>query len=293
MTPERDVLDLLVAYHDHIEPPRTPVHEDLERGRRRQRRRRTLHATAVLVTVAAVGVGVWAAGARDADRSTLPAGAPSIRPSSTTTTQAPGAPGLAIDRPAAMTEMATPATGPELTSRWADPRDAEPGGVDILDVHFSQVGSGGLPQWRLTLRTQPPPPQGPDIELLEYGIVVDGDGDRVADCRIGLSGDARVPGEIRTWITNLRTGEFLDSDGPPYGKPVDFRHPHDIDVNPMSEDATLVSFFFPLRSILPCEGWRGTGGYYAWAAFAEERVVTSHDVAPDVGWLPFSWDVRD
>ena len=54
MTDDLDVLSRLVDYHDHIAPPKVPVADDVQRGRRRVRRNRTLATGAVAAGLAGV-----------------------------------------------------------------------------------------------------------------------------------------------------------------------------------------------------------------------------------------------
>jgi hypothetical protein len=42
--------------------------------------------------------------------------------------------------------------------------------------------------------------------VVEYGVIIDGDGDRVADCEIGISNTAPRSGDYRAWVKNLNTG---------------------------------------------------------------------------------------
>ena len=80
---------------------------------------------------------------------------------------------------------------------------------------------------RPVLRAQPPLAStlDPARWVIEHGVVVDSDGDRVADCRIGISTDAPTPGDFRVWVTDLTTGDTAEQVGGPYGVPIDFSHP--------------------------------------------------------------------
>ena len=60
--------------------------------------------------------------------------------------------------------------------------------------------------------------------IIEYGLVLDTDRDRVADCQLALSSDA-PGGEFRVLLKNLDTGKSDERVGGPYGYPFEFGFP--------------------------------------------------------------------
>ncbi len=169
---------------------------------------------------------------------------------------------------------------------WVDDAsDAEVGLVDIRyvasEARFPVGGHAITGEWRISLAERWPGSTeiGPADGVVEYGIVVDTDGDRVADCQIGINDDARQVhgyGDYRVWVTNLRTGLTKEQVGGPYGLPIDFALP--------DEASEYVAFFF-LTHGQPCD-FRGPIHYYAYASATDvDGHVTAWDFAPDAAWL--------
>ena len=155
------------------------------------------------------------------------------------TTGSPSSSSPAATREA--TDAATPWTGPVRTDAvlpvisrrrarsWTDPRDTAPAEIDIRSVDSGASDFGGG-EWQFRLAARPP--LDPARRTVAYGVMVDGDGDHEADCQIGVDNDASRMGELRAWVTNLRTDETEVEDGGPYGDPIEFAHPAERGVGP-------------------------------------------------------------
>ena len=167
--------------------------------------------------------------------------------------------------------------GPALT--WADaPGDGLPLTVDTVDitslmfaspcystpicVYFELAGEASSPL------------SDPAVEWVAYGLVVDNDGDGVADAQAGI--DNALEGS-RAWRTYLQTGDTLAARGTRLaGFAVEGYVPWLIE-----------------RVGRPMRGWVGVGRslaepllhFYLWAAVIRDGEVVSIDFAPDVGWL--------
>lgn len=163
-----------------------------------------------------------------------------------------------------------------------DGNDAAVAGVDIRRVYSSI-----RPEWRLVLRASPPLAStlDPASRIMEQGIVVDSDGDRLADCHIAISTDAPTPGDFRVWVTNLRTGVTDEQIGPPYGFPIDFSHPAEGEDpgtdGPMNR---TVSLFFLGGRTARC-GQVASASFYAYAVVMDRGRDPEWDFAPDAAWL--------
>lgn len=164
-----------------------------------------------------------------------------------------------------------------------DGDDAAVGGIDIRRVHATS-----RPEWRLVLREPPPLASTLDAarRVMEHGVVVDSDGDRVADCHVGISTDAPTPGELRVWVSDLRTGVTDEQVGPPYGFPIDFFHPGEREdlgtVGTM--DRTVALFFLGGTGGAHC-GQGPAASYYAYAVVMDRGRDPMWDFAPDAAWL--------
>ena len=141
------------------------------------------------------------------------------------------------------------------------------------------------------LREAPPKLDArPDATIIEYGLVVDADGDRVADCQIGINNDAPNPGDYRVWVKNLRTGVTDERVGPPYGipdrvQPILTRQP----TTPTERLDTCASTSSRTRRpviVQRLQVFRSpSANFYAWASVTEDGRVTAWDYAPDAAWL--------
>jgi hypothetical protein len=163
-------------------------------------------------------------------------------------------------------------------SVWTDGQDAE---VEWIDI--GEVRSGGGPRLRWSLELAGTPPRASTLDpaqrVIEYGVVLDGNADGIADCLIAINNDAPEPGDFRVSVTNLTTGATSDRVGPPYGFPIDFSHPDEQSGHPRH-----MTFFF-LGGTAPCEHPSMSVRFYAWASLTESGRVTAWDYAPDAAWL--------
>lgn len=285
MTDGLDILTRLVDYHDHIAPPTVPVADDVRRGRRRVRRNRGIVTGGVALGVA--GVVLTASLITGGDRDTHPEPAipsPTATATDTATVSTPPIPPAPGWAGALRTDQASLPVLSERTGR-VDGADAAVGWIDIRRVY-----AYARPEYRLVLQDPPPLASSldPTRRVMEHGVVVDSDGDRVADCRIGISTDAPTPGDFRVWVTDLRAGTTVEQIGPPYGIPIDFFHPaerEDPTVESMSRTISL--FFLGATPGARCE--LGTGAsFYAYAVVMDRGRDPEWDFAPDAAWLRIS-----
>jgi hypothetical protein len=286
MTSEPDTLAQLVAYHDHIAVPPFTVADDVRRGRRRVRRNRGLVTAGVaLAVVGAAVVATTFDGSRLVDRP-LP-----LAPMPSAATPSPSPPWERI-RPASeeasmpvlnMDPHAMPENAAEEDHVWNDTADTAFSGVDIEKVRRP---SYRRLEWHLELRGSPPPAAtlDPERQVVEYGLVVDGDGDLVADCQIGISSNASTAGDYRVWVTNLRTGVSENRIGPPYGVPFDFTHPDEAASEDPPPQIPTMKFYFLYESPTPCDQFGESANFYAWASMTDNGRVT-RDFAPNAAWL--------
>jgi hypothetical protein len=161
-----------------------------------------------------------------------------------------------------------------------DGNDAALGGIDIR-----RVSASIRPEWRLVLRARPPLAStlDPARRIMEHGIVVDSDGDRLADCRIGISTDAPKPGQFHVWVTDLRTGDTVEQVGGPYGFPFDFFHPAEGEIAG-TMNRTISLFFLGGRRPVRCEQGP-SASFYAYAVVIDHGQDPEWDFAPDAAWL--------
>jgi hypothetical protein len=270
-----------------------PAYGDLDRAIEQagRERRRRYEVAAVLVAAAAV-VAVIVGGlvvARRGGESPQP-----IRPVAPTTT-APERTTAAAGwrppqplRPAAsrVVQLDHDRWGDALD--WADARDADIAAIDIVSVAEGQDFHGGS-SWRFRLAARPP--LDPADRVIAYGIVVDGDGDRTADCQIGINNDALEGGAFHVWVTNLRTHETAVQDGSPYGVPVEFAHPAEQDLREYPPEMQF-GFLRGLKHPDPCDPLGDSATFYAWSSVTEAGQVTGWDYAPNAAWLPIRWRWR-
>ena len=280
MTSDFDALDRLVAYHDHIVAPPVAVADDVRRGRRRIRRNRTLASGGVALGVAGVVATATLLTGGDPEQPQPVGPSPTRSTPSATRSEAsatrpePGWPGAL--RPKAALPV-VPLDG----ERFLDGRDAAVGAIDIREVRVESIG-GDMNEDDWSLEFREPFPDLPDLDeagrIIEYGLVVDADGDRVPDCQIGINNnDTQEPGSFRVWVKNLRTGVADDRVGAPYGIPFDFVHP--------AEGSRSMKFFFLFATPVPCDPFDTSANFYAWAAVTDGGQVTAWDFAPDAAWL--------
>jgi hypothetical protein len=190
-------------------------------------------------------------------------------------------------------------SGGWTSSGWSmpDQRDAAVPGVDIVDVRWSPDGQL---YWWIELAGRPPRAENldPAETIIEYGVVLDTNRDRVADYQFGINNDAPVPGDFRIWITDLATGETDEQVGAPYGHPVEFSHPDEQandSINGEARPPTMVFTFLgggprgarlvgppdEAGEVRPSNEWQ----FYVWATVTERGEVVAWDYGPDSGWL--------
>lgn len=287
MTSESDTLARLVAYHDHIDTPPVPIEDDVRRGRRRVRRNRGLVAGGVGLAVATVVATSLLLSGEDQVQKPQPI-TPSPPPTKTASPE-PVVPDAVRDGTSwprvkpQQTELGSQLGMGDVAMAWVD--DAGDVDVDLVDIRLVGSTSDGQEvtgDWRMTLAKAWPGRSkiGPADGVVEYGVVVDSDGDRVADCHIGINDDTRQVhsyGDYRVWVTNLRSGVTREQVGGPYGFPIDFALP--------DETGTWVGFFFLTQGQQPCH-FRGPVRYYMYAsAIDRDGHVIARDFAPDAAWL--------
>ncbi len=154
-----------------------------------------------------------------------------------------------------------------------------PDWMDISDVTNSG-GIGFIMDARIPLvaRDFDMPPAAET--WVAYGLVLDVDGDRVADQRIGID---NAPGEsARGWITDLRSGETVIDAGPAayfdaFGTEMQYFFVNDIGTH------DRVKFF-----AYGAMGRTQVANFYAWASLIQDGQLISTDYAPDTGWLATS-----
>jgi hypothetical protein len=165
---------------------------------------------------------------------------------------------------------------------WRDAHDAAVSWADITDLGLSTEGQV---HWRIELARKPPAAAGIDRAetVIAYGLVLETNGDGVADVVVGIDNDAPRRGDFRVWVTDLATGDTEEQLGPPYGFPVEFLHPdeHRPEDGPMTPQ--MVFTFLPGSSPPGVAG--GAARFYAWASVTEGDEVVAWDYAPDAAWL--------
>lgn len=231
---------------------------------------RLAFAPGLLLAAILTGCG---GGSESPGKSEPPASAP---PSSTLTGPSPGWAGALRKDQASLPVL------PDRAGR-VDGNDAALDGVDIRRVYATI-----RPEWRLVLQAPPPLAStlDPARRIMEHGVVVDSDGDRLADCRIGISTDAPTPGDLRVWVTDLPTGDTAEQIGPPYGVPIEFFHPAEgEDPGAVGTRNRTISFFF-LAGGRPVRCEQGpSASFYAYAVVIDHGRDPEWDFAPDAAWL--------
>lgn len=154
---------------------------------------------------------------------------------------------------------------------WSDPVDSAVGQIDITLLAgwgLQLRDDSRLEAWLTRQRG-----------IVEYGIVVDTDGDRVADCQLAVSNDAAGRGSFRVLLQNVHTGKRDERRGPPYGYPFEFGFPN--------QDGPSAAVFFEFLGAWqrPCQPPQGRLHWYAYSSLTEGGRVTAWDFAPDDAWL--------
>lgn len=159
---------------------------------------------------------------------------------------------------------------------WSDPHDSEVGQVDIRL----------LAGWGLQLREDSQLETWLEDEgrIVEYGIVMDTDGDLVADCQLALNTNTPAPGDVvfRMVLTNLDTGESDNRANGSYGYPFEFGFPENS--RPFTKGASLYLEFLGEWQE-PCAPPTDRLRWYAYASLTVDGQVTAWDFAPDEAWL--------
>lgn len=174
---------------------------------------------------------------------------------------------------------------------WADGRDAAVPWVDIDVVRWS---FDDQLRWEIDLSGWPPRAEAldPNKTVVEYGVVLDTNRDRVADYELGINNDAPEAGEFRVWIADLGAGDTNERLGPPYGYPVEFSHPDEQDPDDTMNGQPVQPYMLftflpgsrpsgPAEEVLPSDQWQ----FYVWATVTEGGEVVAWDYGPDSGWL--------
>ena len=235
----------------------------------------------------------------DAEATPLPTSTPlpTVRPSVRPRPSGPAGPlawseaSLKEDWPAPVrSEPAGGATVVPLVDRYEDPTgDTESDAFPWVDIHAVSTGRSGS----VRVSVPRPPHVDPTEQWIAYGLVVDDDGDGVADRRIGID---NIPGPAadwwrhRVWITDLHTGqtvsvvETTDTDSVVGDTFLDSNLP----VCPATSPECLKSanFGFGAGDIAGGGSFDGTPTlFYAWASVIVDGRVMATDYAPDAGWL--------
>ena len=170
----------------------------------------------------------------------------------------------------------------ESTSERRDAQDAAPSWADITNA--SVITVAGQIHWYLDLAGWPPAMAAidPGETVIAYGLVLETNGDGLADYVVGIDNDAPRRGDHRVWVTDLATGDTDEQLGPPYGFPVEFSHPADHRDDATMEGPQMVFTFLP--GSVP-RGMSDGGRFYAWASVTEGDEVVAWDYAPDAAWL--------
>jgi hypothetical protein len=258
--------------------------------------RRCDPAIGIVLTVALLTFAACASDTDPPGPSTTPAAEPTSEPSSTSTADpidaSPTWPG------AVRADAAMPTLSRRHARGWTDPRDSTLDGIDIGLVSgegreyngIAVIDGRNIPSfsagaWSLELVARPPRIEtlGATHRIIEYGLVIDTDGNRVPDCQIGINNDARQHGNypvFRVWVTNLRTGSSDEQVGGPYGYPVEFSHPSE------AGSGNSMAFGFLGDQPARCDTFGPSATFYAYSSLIEDGEVTVWDFAPDAAWLP-------
>jgi hypothetical protein len=249
-----------------------------------QRRRNRNRLTAAVAAAAAVLVVLGGTQLLDDERRasiTPVAPSPSVSPSVHSRVEWLGPVRAGVSLPP-VSNLQT--NGRDVSQVWRDPSDAALGGIDLRMV---TVTSSPTLSWKLELRGTPPRAArlDPARRVIEFGLVVDANGDRVADCEIGINTDTPRRGDFRVWMTNLRTEVTREQLSGPYGIPIDFGYPDAPVPGDPPELSRTVFFLFFGENRGPCGRFEESAGFYAWAAVRDNGRVSGWDYAPDAGWL--------
>ena len=255
----------------------TPQRRAIDRG---PWRFPTMNNFARLAVAAVAVIAVGAAGLVALGDTEPAASSPTLGPTFTPTT-----------KPIPVIEMRIEPNGPPTTVPvhvHADATgDVDVDLVDVTGIRFKSPCYGdaicvyfdlaGRPRARL---------DDADRDWVAYGLMIDNDGDGVADVQVGIDNGAAVgsppfgaksgPYGPRSWQTDLETGETESRDGMYTGLGVDGH----------------IGFISEAQDG-PLDGWVGVKRvlatpelrFYFWASIIRDGKVVATDFAPDVGWL--------
>jgi len=164
-------------------------------------------------------------------------------------------------------------------------RDSDLPWADIVDVRYRPAGDGLQSSVDIVLAARPPRADTlrPD-EVISYGFVIDTTADGVADYEVGIATDAHDGGDFNVWVTDLAAGVTDLNAAPPYGYPVEFRHPDEVSAEMAANPEltrTMAFTFFP-DSNPP--GFDARSRIYAWSLVTRGGAVEAWDYAPDAAW---------
>ena len=166
----------------------------------------------------------------------------------------------------------------EAEGGWGDRYLDEPDGGDLAGSPWLDIVRVGMSNSRATWvhLAAIPEPADPGDHRRAYGVVVDTDLDGMADYRVGM--ENAPAGQLRLWLTNLRTGETIAGTGAPY-----------VPMGDSLPDASYPgdSWFAQGLSMMtrPVRGDAGPYRFYAWASEIADGHIVATDYAPNSGWL--------
>jgi hypothetical protein len=150
------------------------------------------------------------------------------------------------------------------------------------------------------LMSSPPHEVNPSKAWIAYGVVVDDNGDGIADWRYGIDDLPQIPGDAaayhRAWRTNLHTGRTDYDAGPridhwlrgdPLGEVGDTQFGTNYPAASASHDV-LFRFYETFDVAGAGQGSEGAKfdvPFYVWASEIVDGRVVATDFAPDTGWL--------
>jgi hypothetical protein len=276
-------IDRLRELTGQLDPPALGDLVAVARTRRRRRAGLSGLFAVAAVVAAAVGALALTRGGNEQPQPVRPAITTTATPDAGTST-VPWEPPEPLRPPASrVARLDHDAYGDALPRH--DPGDVAFAEIDIVTVSEGQQFLGGS-SWRFQLAAVPP--RDPAGRVITYGVVVDGDGDREADCQIGVNNDALARGDLHVWVTNLHTHETTVRDGPPYGMPAEFAHPAEQDSPPRAPEMQI-GFLRGLRHPDPCRPFGTSSTFYAWSSLTQDGHVVATDFAPDAAWMPIRW----
>ena len=246
-------------------------------GHRRLSPNRSLAvAVAVFVLMVAVVVGAGLiARSNVGDSQPTPAASPS--PASWTGPVRADAAPLPV---VAMVEM------PELeVDGLADSRDGRQPWADIVDVRYRPAREGLQSRIDIVLAARPPRAETLAAdEVISYGFVSDTTSDGVADYEVGIATDAHDGGDFNVWVTDLATGVTDLNAAPPYGYPVEFRHPDEVSAEMAAIPELTRTMLFTFLPGSDPVGFDSSSRIYAWSLVTRGGQVVAWDYAPDAAW---------